>query len=199
MLGNLTDTKMILDDKDGTVLYHPHLVAKEVQDFVIEHFINNSEWEQDEYNFGGKIVKSPRLTSFYGYGDYLYSAQLKKAKPFCNRLEYIRKWISELCEYDFNCCLLNYYRDGNDSIHWHSDNEPEMGDVIASLSFGAERLFKLKHNKTHEVKQINLNSGSLLVMMNGLQKNWKHAIPKQKEITQARLNMTFRKTSKNAR
>jgi alkylated DNA repair dioxygenase AlkB len=92
--------------------------------------------------------------------------------------------------------LLNWYRDGNDSVSWHSDDEPELGadPVIASLSLGQTRRFELRHRQRKDLRKcvLELNHGSLLLMGKGLQRNWQHQIPKQPGLQGERLNLTFR-------
>ena len=94
----------------------------------------------------------------------------------------------------FNSVLLNRYRDGNDSISWHTDAEPELGrnPLIASVNFGDTRKFQLRHINTKEKLEIELSHGSLLIMQGELQHFWQHQVPKTKEIKKERINLTFR-------
>jgi alkylated DNA repair dioxygenase AlkB len=90
--------------------------------------------------------------------------------------------------------LANFYRNGNDSLGWHTDNERELGarPRIASLSLGAERIFEIRHNLTREILRLPLHSGSLLIMSGDFQTCWQHRIPKQRAILAPRINLTFR-------
>lgn len=95
----------------------------------------------------------------------------------------------------FNSCLLNYYRDGNDSLSYHSDNEKEYGSEpsIASVSLGIAREFVLRKNTDHSVKySFALGPGDLLVMQGTVQRDWMHAVPKRKGKEGGRINLTFR-------
>ncbi|MFM7126496.1 MAG: alpha-ketoglutarate-dependent dioxygenase AlkB family protein, partial [Actinomycetota bacterium] len=94
----------------------------------------------------------------------------------------------------FNSVLVNLYRDGNDSMGWHADDEPELGPepVIASVSLGRTRRFRLRHRETRDIVEIDLESGSLLVMSGLSQARWMHAVPKSKRIVEPRINLTFR-------
>jgi alkylated DNA repair dioxygenase AlkB len=95
----------------------------------------------------------------------------------------------------FNSCLLNLYHNGNEGMRWHSDDEESLGknnNTIASLSFGAERKFSFKHKQTKQTVSIVLEDGSLLIMKDATQSNWLHSLPKSKNITQPRINLTFR-------
>ena len=95
----------------------------------------------------------------------------------------------------FNGVLLNLYRDGNDSMGWHRDNEVELGKepTIASVSFGASRDFKLRHtsDKSLLINQV-LEDGSLLIMAGQCQDYWLHSLPVRKRVKEPRINLTFR-------
>ena len=104
--------------------------------------------------------------------------------------------IQRICNHDFNCVLLNLYRDGADSNGWHADNEKELGKQpqIASFSLGASRFFHFKHRRIKEEKyKMELHHGSLLLMEGAMQEHWLHQIPKTKKLMQPRINLTFRK------
>lgn len=110
-------------------------------------------------------------------------------------LKKIKLHIESIVNTNFTTVLLNYYRDGSDSNGWHADNEKELGinPVIASVSFGAERNFQLKHNNDKTLKKnIILEHGSLLIMKGATQHNWKHQIPKTAKPVGPRINLTFR-------
>ena len=108
----------------------------------------------------------------------------------------VRTQVERHTNTTFNSVLANLYRDGNDVVGWHADDEPELGPdpVIASVSLGAERDFVLRHNRRDDVPNvtITLPRGSLLVMSDGTQKNWQHTLPRRKRIDTPRLNLTFR-------
>ena len=115
--------------------------------------------------------------------------------PFEGDMLAIKNKIESKLNIEFTSCLANLYRDGNDSNGWHADNEKELGEdpVIASLSFGAERVFQLKHkfNKTLKT-HLTLQHGSLLLMQGKTQTNWLHQVPKTKKRIGNRINLTFR-------
>ncbi|SFD30425.1 2OG-Fe(II) oxygenase superfamily protein [Algibacter pectinivorans] len=115
--------------------------------------------------------------------------------PFNDDLLLIKSKIESHLKVKFTSCLANLYRDGNDSNGWHADNEKDLGKnpIIASVSFGAERVFNLKHKGDKSLKaKLNLQHGSLLLMQGSTQDNWLHQIPKTKKITEKRINLTFR-------
>jgi len=92
----------------------------------------------------------------------------------------------------YNAVLCNLYQNGNDSVGLHADAEPEMGPVIASVSLGAERLFRLKGKNGAVAFAERLAHGSLFIMAGKTQKNFKHEVPKEPDVAQPRINLTFR-------
>jgi alkylated DNA repair dioxygenase AlkB len=106
----------------------------------------------------------------------------------------LKKITEDITGTTFNSCLLNLYHTGEEGMAWHSDDEKSLGkdSAIASLSFGAERKFLLKHKQTKQSISILLESGSLLVMKGATQTNWLHSLPKTTKVTKPRVNLTFR-------
>jgi alkylated DNA repair dioxygenase AlkB len=162
---------------------------------LLHTLLHNTPWRQDTLNFGGKAVAVPRLQAWYGERRYGYSGLKLTPLPWTPVLEAIRNKITATTGLPFNSALVNYYRDGNDSVAWHSDNERELGPdpLIASLSLGAERRFELKHRTVKQSKMnLILENGSLLLMGSGLQRHWLHQLPKDAGISAPRVNLTFR-------
>lgn len=186
----------VIHINNGEYIYIPDFYDKETADKFLERLINDIKWKQESMNMYGKEIPFPRLTAWYGDSDrpYSFSGITLKPNPWSPGLLKIKKDIEEKAKVDFNSVLLNRYRDGNDSISWHTDAEKELGEnpVIASVNFGAERKFQLKHKDTNEKIEIILKHGSLLVMQGELQHFWKHQIPKTKKVTTERVNLTFR-------
>ena len=115
--------------------------------------------------------------------------------PWNLLLQKIKSEVEKVAETHFSTVLLNYYRNEKDSNGWHADNEKELGrnPIIASVSFGEERKFQLKHIINSEAKMtLNLNHGSLLLMKEGSQIHYKHQIPKATQPKNPRINLTFR-------
>lgn len=192
---NINDEEPINID-NGSYIYIPNYFNKFEADFFLNDFINNIVWEQQSMNMYGKIVPFPRLTTWYGDNDkpYTFSGITLKPHPWNESLLKIKNKIEPLSGVNFNSVLLNRYRDGNDSISWHTDAERELGinPVIASVNFGEERVFQLKHIETGQRIDIPLKHGSLLIMMGELQHFWKHQVPKSKKPMKERVNLTFR-------
>ena len=155
-------------------------------------------WKQNHIKMFGKVYNEHRLTAWYGDQglSYKYSGIQLLSTAWLDLLNELKSKLNAAASTEFNSALLNYYRDGQDSMGYHQDNEPELGQnpVIASLTFGAARTFQLKHitDKTLKRKDILLNSGSLLIMAGTTQHYWKHQIPKTKKPIGPRLNITFR-------
>lgn len=122
---------------------------------------------------------------------YRYSGTVNVALYWTPTLLEIKKKI-EAVQGRYNYCLLNRYRTGQDSMGMHADNEPEMGNVIGSLSLGATRIFRIRHNKTKETRSFPVGNGTLIIMGGAMQEFWKHEIPKTIEKVGERINLTFR-------
>lgn len=181
---------------NGEYIYHANFFNKTEADSFLAIFTQSIAWKQESMNMYGKQVMFPRLTAWYGDNDkpYSFSGITLNPHPWTEELLTVKNKIEPICDTQFNSVLLNLYRNGNDSISWHTDAEKELGKnpLIASVNFGAERKFQLKHNQTGEMHEINLQHGSLLVMRGEMQHYWKHQVPKQKTINQPRINLTFR-------
>jgi alkylated DNA repair dioxygenase AlkB len=155
-------------------------------------------WRQDTIYMYGKVLNTPRLTAWYGDADrrYTFSGKTFEPLPWIPELLMIKQRIERAVKLKFNSVLLNNYRNGNDSVAWHSDNELELGinPVIASVSFGQVRRFDVRHKQDHKLKHsVELGDGSLLVMKGDLQHQWQHQVPKSSKALKERINLTFRK------
>ena len=157
----------------------------------------NISWHHDTINMYGKKLLLPRFSALYGSSDrpYTYSGIKLKPKLWSGLLLDIRNAVSDIAGVEFNTVLMNWYRDGDDHIGWHSDEEKELGinPTIASVTFGETRRFMLRMcSNAQEKLDIPLSNGSLLIMSGQLQHNWQHSIPKQKAANGMRINLTFR-------
>ena len=154
-------------------------------------------WQEEAIFIFGKWVKVPRLMCWYGELDacYHYSGGDHQPRPWNTTLQSVREKVEQQSGNAFNSVLANLYRDGQDSMGCHADDEKELGvnPVIASLSLGDERLFKLHHKKRKETVDITLGHGDLLIMAGALQHHWMHSVPKTKKVKTPRINLTFRK------
>jgi alkylated DNA repair dioxygenase AlkB len=188
--------KILLND--GEVWLMNNFMPADKSKIYYNALLANINWKQEEIKMYGKTYLVPRKTAWYGYPDfnYKYSGIMCNPDPWTKELIDIKKVIEHfLPGENFNSVLLNLYKDGNDKVSWHADDEPELGNnpTIASVSLGAVRRFDLKHKDDPEQKlQIELTSGSLVIMTGALQHNWLHQIPVQKKINEPRINLTFR-------
>ena len=175
----------------GLLLYDDAFLPAELADRYFVALRDQCVWEQKPGVFGHM---QPRLTASYGEPGvtYRYSGTENVALPWTATMLEIKQKI-EAVQGEYNYCLLNRYRSGRDSMGWHADDEPEMGDVIGSLSLGATRTFRIRHNATRETRTFAVGNGTLIIMAETMQRFWKHDVPKTGENIGERINMTFRK------
>ena len=166
-------------------------------DLLLSELINCTTWRQEEITVYGKPYLQPRLSAWHGDSGYSYSGIRLEPAPWTPTLLDIKIRIESLTGQDYNSVLLNYYRDQNDGMGMHSDDERELGrqPAIASLSLGEERIFLLKHKSRKDLKttRLSLPCGSLLLMCGDTQRHWKHGIAKIRQTCGPRINLTFRK------
>lgn len=182
--------------ENGEYIFYPNFFSKSDSDSLLKDLRSNIVWKQESMNMYGKKIDFPRLTAWYGNNDkpYSFSGITLQPLPWTGEILTIKSKIEPIAKTAFNSVLLNLYRDGNDSISWHTDAEKELGinPVIASVNFGATRKFQLRHIKTKEKLEIELTHGSLLIMQGELQHFWQHQVPKTNKIVGERINLTFR-------
>lgn len=184
--------------RDAVLKFHPHAFNASEADRYFDTLLEATPWRADTITIHGKSIPLPRLQAWYCDHDWSlhYSGMAVPALAWTPALRSIRARVRELGGRDFNGVLVNCYRDGNDSVGWHSDDEAEWGPnpVIASVSFGATRDFVLKHRRDKGVKPVTcpLTHGSLLVMGDTVQNTWQHQLPKRRRVTTPRVNLTFR-------
>ncbi len=183
-----------LDLEQGRLFWHPNFLCPEDADQALDACLTRLAWRQEAITLFGKSVMQPRLQAWYGDAGYRYSGLTLAAKPWPDFLWRLKQQCETLAEAPFNSVLANQYRDGQDSMGYHQDNEPELGrnPVIASISLGATRRFNLKHIHSKQTVSLMLTHGSLLVMAGELQHYWKHAVPKTQRSDQVRVNLTYR-------
>ena len=184
--------------QDGTLAYAPAFFSSTESDRLLQGLVRDTPWRQDKIRLYGKEHDQPRLTAWYGDPgkSYTYSGLRLEPLLWTPLLLEIKGRVEEEAQVSFNSVLLNYYRSGQDSMGWHSDDEPELGQnpVIASVTFGGSRRFDLKHKFRPEVEKVSLElgHGSLLIMAGPTQHFWKHQIAKTARQVEPRLNLTFR-------
>ena len=164
---------------------------------ILARLLDETPWRADTVVVYGKRYLQPRLTAWYGEASYTYSGLTLQPLPLTPLLAQLRTAVERVTGQRYNSVLLNYYRDGADSMGMHSDDEPELGPqpVIASLSYGATRTFLLRHRRNNRTVKLDLTDGSLLLMAGTLQAHWRHGINKTAKLVGPRLNLTFRYVS----
>jgi alkylated DNA repair dioxygenase AlkB len=177
---------------DGWLLFAPELYAPDDAAALFQQLLADIPWKQERIR-GGPV---PRLNAWYSDArlDYAYSGLVHHGAGWPDWLLPIKERVETASEARFNSLLLNRYRDGRDSIGFHSDAEPELGrnPVVATLSFGTEREFVLRHRRSKETLTYRLGSGSLLVMGGASQHHWVHGIPRTEAEVGERISLTFR-------
>jgi len=206
---------------NGEIFYSEHFFEQKISDRSLEYFLENEsndwksadwraqdkeqlnkvrfkniDWQHDKLKMYGKDVYLPRYSAWYGDSDkpYTYSGLTLQPKKWNKGLLYIKDKISEVANVQFNSVLMNWYRDGEDYISWHTDAEKELGinPIIGSVNFGETRDFALRKNDKSAKIVIPLKHGTLLIMKGELQHHWEHSVPKRKKILGNRINLTFR-------
>jgi alkylated DNA repair dioxygenase AlkB len=151
-------------------------------------------WRIETARLFGRDMSVPRMTAWFGDADYMYSGIHHRAAPFPAVVQRLRKRAEAISGRSYNAVLLNLYRNGSDSVGWHSDHEAGLGDfpTIASLSLGATRRFQFRHRRTKETITLQLSEGLWLVMAGETQRFWVHQVPKTAAAVERRINLTFR-------
>ncbi len=176
----------------------PGWLQPEAADALLDGLLEQVRWEVHRIRMFGRVVDSPRLSSWIGDdgASYRYSGTSFAPQPWTEPLQALRVRLTAALDTPFNSVLANRYRSGSDSMGWHSDDEPELGEcpVIASISLGATRRFVLKHRHDPSIKAgIALEHGSLLVIRGDTQRFYRHGLPRTARPVAERINLTFRR------
>jgi len=179
------------------MLFWQHFFSPSESQQWYEKIFHAVHWEQKKIFMYGKEVEIPRLSAWYAdrNKNYTYSGKLHEPLEWTVELLALKSMIERRTGNEFNSVLCNLYRDGNDAVAWHSDDEIELGvnPIVASLSFGEQRFFQFRRIGDFKQKyKLCLPSGSLLLMQGETQHNWQHQIAKSTKKIQARINLTFR-------
>jgi alkylated DNA repair dioxygenase AlkB len=176
----------------GLLLYNPGFCSREEADALFAWLRDDIPWRQETAH-GNPL---PRLNAWFADAGlrYSYSGLSHTGTGWLPELEEIKRAVEVAAGTQFNSLLLNRYRNGQDSIGYHTDAEPELGEnpVVATVSFGSERDFLLKHRKAKETLTYRVGHGSLLVMGGTSQHHWLHSVPKTEEAVGERISLTFR-------
>lgn len=196
LFNEIHDSSLNLLPEGGTVNYFGKIMLPENANLYYEKLLSNIAWKNDEAIIYGKQIITARKAAWYGDKEYnyTYSNITKQALIWTEELIQLKQIIEEKTSETFNSCLLNLYHNGDEAMAWHSDGEKTLKEngAIASMSFGAERVFQFKHKQTNKKVNILLEHGSLLIMKDETQKNWLHRLAKSSKIKTPRINLTFR-------
>ena len=173
--------------------YFPKYLDNSSSDKLLETLLERNQWEREIFKIYGKSISAPRLTSWFSdpMVSYRYSGKKRFGKP---ELFQLRQILNARLNVHFNFVLANFYRDGKDYVGWHADDEPDLGSrpLIASISLGESRRFRVRHNSRKVTESIDLVHGSLLIMRGQSQSHFKHCLAKTKRLVNSRINLTFR-------
>lgn len=186
----------ILPLPDADVTYYSGWLSADEASRIKQQLEGELEWHQDTIKIYGKLVKIPRLQAWHGDPDaqYSYSGLSMTPAPWTNTLKDLRRQLTAHCQASFNSVLANWYRNGQDSMGMHADDEPELGSepVIASLTLGHARPFVFMHKRSKQKSKVMLEHGSLLVMKGTTQQCYQHGIAKTARKIDDRINLTYR-------
>jgi len=183
---------------DLDITYMPAWLPTDAAAQRFEALRNEVPWQRQPITLFGRTMMQPRLLAWMGDAGavYTYSGQRQVPQPWTPVVQDLKRMVEAESGARFNSVLLNFYRDGADSMGWHSDDEPELGPtpVIASLTLGAERRFVFRPRDKNDARRVPivLGDGSLLVMRGDCQRRWQHAVPKTAKPAGGRINLTFR-------
>ena len=184
------------DLPDADVRLYSQLFSADESRELLAQLRTQIKWRQETIRLYGKSIPLPRKTAWYGDENMVYTYSGIRVEPakWTSLLRDIKTRIEEKSGTTFNCVLLNYYRNEHDSVAWHADDEPELGEnpIIGSVSFGETRDFQMKHKRTGQRENIALGNGSYLLMSGATQRHWLHQIAKSKRPMDERVNLTFR-------
>ncbi|TAM15681.1 MAG: alpha-ketoglutarate-dependent dioxygenase AlkB [Rhodanobacter sp.] len=193
-----------LDLPGAEVALSLHWLAAHEADALMDRLLADIPWESHRLRLFGREVASPRLSCWIGDpgATYTYSGSRFEPRAWPAALAALRERIEQACGGHFDSVLANLYRDGNDSMGWHSDDEPELGPqpLVASLSLGAERRFRFRRRRARgeptrpgDTLKLLLPHGSLLRMAGDTQRLYRHDLPKMRTVVAPRINLTFRR------
>lgn len=193
----MSDDSELIELADADLRYFPRWVDTDLADEWLSDLSVQTPWSQPQIKLYGRSIAVPRLVAWYGDADahYRYSGFTHEPLAWTPLLADIRLRLQQQVGQHLNGVLLNYYRDGQDAMGWHSDDERELGQqpLVVSLNLGATRRFDFRRKGTSRIEySISLEHGSLLVMSGLTQHYWQHQIARTRKVCAPRLNLTFR-------
>ena len=182
----------------GEMLYVPDFLEPKEADGLFADVVDQANWQRERLVMFGRPVHAPRLTAWYGEPgtSYCYSGVVRPAQHWLPSIRHLAKQVGEAAAWPFNYVLVNRYRDGSDMLGWHADDEADLGEspVLAAVSVGAERVFRVRPRGGGTSVGRTLGHGSLLLMWGNSQRDYKHCLPRTRRPVGERLSFTFRST-----
>ena len=179
-------------------LYVPGFLTPKQADALLDAVIDAAHWQQERFTMFGRLVVAPRLTAWYGEpgATYRYSGVDRPAGLWLPPIRDLALEVAKAVAWRFNYVLVNRYRDGSDMLGWHADDEADLGEapVLAAVSVGAERVFRMRPRGGGASTANVLNHGSLLLMWGNSQRDYKHCMPRTSRSVSERVSFTFRRT-----
>ncbi|MCK7574576.1 MAG: alpha-ketoglutarate-dependent dioxygenase AlkB [Chromatiales bacterium] len=185
--------RLELPDGEGMLYRRAFAPADSARLFAVLQ--RETTWRRHVITLYGRAVASPRLSAWYGDPGavYSYSGLRLEPVPWTPTLERLRERVEELAAARFNSVLLNLYRDGQDSMGWHSDDEPELGrNPVIALLASAPRVVFCFSTRSNGYGSNLLEDGDVLVLGGATQHYWRHQLPKTRQPVGSRINLTFR-------
>lgn len=192
--GDLFKSSFWQEVAQGKIYHDPHFLSHSEADHYFSQLRTTLPWQQESIMMFGRSVLQPRLQAWHGDAAYTYSGLTMAPHPWTTELSDLKGRCETIADVSFNSVLANLYRNGQDSMGWHQDNEPELGrnPIIASINLGETRRFVLRNLHCKTQIEYELSHGSLLIMAGELQHHWKHAVPKTAKTKGERINLTLR-------
>lgn len=189
-----TSGTKVFDLPDADVMLIDNFFTKQESDYYYNKLLTQTRWREYEMPMYDKVVKAPRMISWYEDKDNI---GVDPSTPeLTDDLNTIRERVEAQVKLKFNAVLLNLYRNGKDGVAWHSDKTNKSGNdpVIASVTFGDTRMFRLRHKTNKDIHQVEipLHHGSLLLIAGTTNTHWEHQVPKTARPVLPRINLTFR-------
>lgn len=192
--------KKIFDLPDADVMLIDNFFSNEESDYYYHVLLRQTIWREYEMPMYDRTVTAPRMIAWFedksNIGADFSTPELTKD------LQVIRQRVEAEINLKFNAVLLNLYRNGRDSVAWHSDKTDKSGinPIIASVTFGETRLFRLRHKTRKDIPQVEipLHHGSFLLMAGTTNSFWEHQVPKTAKDVLPRINLTFRRVSRKS-
>ena len=185
--------KMRFELPDAEVVLIDGFFNKSASDYYYQTLLAQTPWREYQMPMYDKVVTAPRMIAWF---EDAADPKNPVAPELTLDLKSIRNRVEAQTQLRFNAVLLNLYRDGKDGVSWHSDKTDKSGidPVIASVTFGETRLFRLRHKTRKDIPVIEspLHHGSFLLMAGTTNSFWEHQVPKTARDIFPRINLTFR-------